>query len=57
MKAMRLHQVDGRPESLLYEDAPKPILKDNQVLVQVYATAITPPREDEAGRVTVLLAA
>ena len=41
MKAIRLHQVDG-PESLLYEETPKPIPKNNQVLVQVYATAITP---------------
>jgi NADPH:quinone reductase-like Zn-dependent oxidoreductase len=36
-----LHQIGGT-ESLLYEDAPKPSPKDNQVLVQVYATAITP---------------
>lgn len=36
-----MHQVGGT-ESLLYEDAPKPSPKDNQVLVQVYATAITP---------------
>jgi NADPH:quinone reductase-like Zn-dependent oxidoreductase len=41
MRAIRLHQVGGS-ESLLYEDAPKPSPKDNQVLVQVYATAITP---------------
>jgi len=41
MKAIRLHHVGG-PESLRYDDAPKPIPKDNQVLVQVYATAITP---------------
>ena len=41
MKAIRLHQV-GRPESLLFDDAPKPPPKDNQVLVQVYAAAITP---------------
>jgi NADPH:quinone reductase-like Zn-dependent oxidoreductase len=41
MRAIRLHQVGGT-ESLLYEDAPKPSPKDNQVLVQVYATAITP---------------
>ena len=41
MKALRLHQVGGS-ESLLYEDAPKPSPKDNQVLVRVYATAITP---------------
>lgn len=41
MKAIRIHQVGG-PESLLYEDAPKPIPKDNQVLIRVHATAITP---------------
>ncbi len=41
MKAIRLHHGGG-PESLRYEEAPKPIPKDNQVLVQVYATAITP---------------
>ncbi|MBX3303182.1 MAG: NADP-dependent oxidoreductase [Nitrospira sp.] len=41
MKAIRLHQVGG-PESLRYEDAPKPIPKGTHVLVQVYAAAITP---------------
>jgi len=41
MKAIRLHQVDG-PDSLLYEDAPKPGPKDNEMLVRVSATAITP---------------
>lgn len=41
MKAIRLHHMNG-PQSLRCEDAPKPIPKDNQVLVQVYATAITP---------------
>jgi NADPH:quinone reductase-like Zn-dependent oxidoreductase len=41
MRAIQLHQVGGT-ESLLYEDAPKPSPKDNQILVQVYATAITP---------------
>lgn len=41
MKAIQLHQIDG-PKSLLYEDAPKPVPKDNQVLVRIYATAITP---------------
>lgn len=40
MKAVRLHQIGGA-ESLLYGDMPKPVAKDNQVLVQVYATAIT----------------
>jgi NADPH:quinone reductase-like Zn-dependent oxidoreductase len=41
MRAIRLHQVGGS-ESLFCEYAPKPDPKDNQVLVQVYATAITP---------------
>lgn len=45
MKAIQLHQVGG-PESLLYENALKPIPKANQVLVQVYATAITPTEFD-----------
>lgn len=41
MRAVRLHQVGGS-EALLYEDAPKPSPKDNEVLVRVFATAITP---------------
>jgi NADPH:quinone reductase-like Zn-dependent oxidoreductase len=41
MKAIRLHQVGG-PESLRCEDASKPSPKNNQVLVRVHATAITP---------------
>jgi len=41
MRAIQLHRVGGS-EALLYEDAPKPIPKDNEVRVQVYATAITP---------------
>jgi NADPH:quinone reductase-like Zn-dependent oxidoreductase len=41
MKAIRLHQIGG-PESLRCEDAPKPTPNDNQVLVRVHATAITP---------------
>jgi NADPH:quinone reductase-like Zn-dependent oxidoreductase len=41
MKAIRLHQIGGS-EALRYEEAPKPSPKDNQVLVQVYAAAITP---------------
>lgn len=45
MKAIRLHHVGGS-ESLLYDDAPNPIPKDNEVLVQVYATAITPTEFD-----------
>lgn len=45
MKAIRLHHVGGS-ESLLYDDAPNPLPKDNEVLVQVYATAITPTEFD-----------
>jgi NADPH:quinone reductase-like Zn-dependent oxidoreductase len=41
MKAIRLHQLGGR-ESLLYEDAPNPKPKGDQVLVRVYAAGITP---------------
>ncbi|MGC4095949.1 MAG: NADP-dependent oxidoreductase [Nitrospira sp.] len=41
MNAIRLHQAGG-PGSLVYEDAAKPIPQDDQVLVQVSATAITP---------------
>ena len=41
MRAIRLHQVGG-PEALRDEDAPKPSPKDDQVLVQVSAAAITP---------------
>ena len=41
MRAIRLHEVGGW-ESLRQEDAPKPSPKDDQVLVRVSATAITP---------------
>jgi NADPH:quinone reductase-like Zn-dependent oxidoreductase len=41
MRAIRLHQVSGS-EALLYEDAPKPSPKGNELLVRVHATAITP---------------
>lgn len=41
MKAIQLHRISGA-ESLRYEDASKPSPMDHQVLVRVYATAITP---------------
>jgi NADPH:quinone reductase-like Zn-dependent oxidoreductase len=41
MKAILLNQIGG-PELLVYEDAPKPVPKDEQVLVRVFAAAITP---------------
>jgi NADPH:quinone reductase-like Zn-dependent oxidoreductase len=45
MKAIRLYDRDG-PKSLLYEEMPKPIPKDDQACVRVYATAITPTEFD-----------
>ncbi len=41
MKAILLNQIGG-PELLVCEDAPKPVPKDDQVLVRVFAAAITP---------------
>jgi NADPH:quinone reductase-like Zn-dependent oxidoreductase len=41
MRAIQLHQVGGS-EALRCGDAPKPIPKDDQVLVRVAAAAITP---------------
>jgi NADPH:quinone reductase-like Zn-dependent oxidoreductase len=41
MKAIRLHEIGGS-DSLHYEDAPRPTPSDDQVLIQVHATAITP---------------
>jgi NADPH:quinone reductase-like Zn-dependent oxidoreductase len=45
MKAIRLHHFNG-PKSLFFEQAPKPIPRDNQVCVRVHATAITPTEFD-----------
>ncbi len=39
MKAVRIHQHGG-PEALVYEDAPEPKIKANQVLVRVRACAL-----------------
>jgi NADPH:quinone reductase-like Zn-dependent oxidoreductase len=41
MKAVRLHAA-GRPEALVYEDAPPPHPQAGEVLVRVHATAVTP---------------
>lgn len=41
MKAILLDHVGG-PESLRYGDAPKPRPADKQLLVKVFATAVTP---------------
>lgn len=39
MKAIRIHDF-GSFEQLKYEDVPVPTLKDNQILVKVYATSV-----------------
>ncbi|MBW7970238.1 NADP-dependent oxidoreductase [Bradyrhizobium sp. BR 10289] len=42
MKAVRMHAFGG-PNVLIYENAPKPELKDGEVLVRVHAVGINPP--------------
>lgn len=39
MKAIRIHDY-GSSEQLKYEDVPVPVIKDNQILVKVYATSV-----------------
>jgi NADPH:quinone reductase-like Zn-dependent oxidoreductase len=39
MKAVRIHAYGG-PEALVYEDAPRPEIADNEVLIKVYATSV-----------------
>ena len=41
MKAIRIHAYGG-PEVLVYEDAPRPGIADDQVLVKVYAASLNP---------------
>ncbi len=41
MKAVRMH-ARGGPEHLVYEEAPQPQPAEGEVLVRVYATAVTP---------------
>ncbi len=41
MKAIRSHSRGG-PETLVYEDAPKPHTAAGEVLIRVHAAAITP---------------
>jgi NADPH:quinone reductase-like Zn-dependent oxidoreductase len=40
MKAIRIHEKGG-PETLIYEEAPRPMLMPGDALVRVYASAIT----------------
>ncbi len=42
MKAVRLHEFGG-PDVLLYEDAPRPKISADDVLVRVHAASINPP--------------
>jgi len=41
MKAIRIHSRGG-PEDLVYEDAPMPVLGQDDVLIKVHAAGITP---------------
>ena len=41
MKAVRMHRVGG-PESLIYEDAPIPVLRPGDALVRVHAAGVSP---------------
>lgn len=41
MKAIQIHKFGGADE-LKYEDAPKPIIKPNEVLIKIHATSINP---------------
>lgn len=42
MKAVRLHEFGG-PDVLRYEDAPKPLIGPEDVLVRVHAASLNPP--------------
>ncbi len=41
MKAIRIHAYGG-PDVLVYEDAPRPSIGDNEVLVKVHAASLNP---------------
>jgi len=41
MKAIRIHSYGG-PEVLKFEDVPRPVLKDDDVLIKVLATGVNP---------------
>jgi NADPH:quinone reductase-like Zn-dependent oxidoreductase len=41
MKAVRIHSY-GSTDSLTYEDAPRPVPGDGEVLIRVHATAVNP---------------
>lgn len=41
MKAVRVHEYGG-PEVLRYEDAPRPVVKPDEVLIRVHAAGVNP---------------
>ncbi|MDH3330123.1 MAG: alcohol dehydrogenase catalytic domain-containing protein, partial [Desulfobulbaceae bacterium] len=41
MKAVRIHSYGG-PEVMIYEDAPMPALKNDDVLIKVFAAGVNP---------------
>jgi len=41
MKAVRIHEYGG-PEVLRYEDAPRPVVKPDEVLIRVHAAGVNP---------------
>jgi len=41
MKAVRIHTYGG-PEVLVYEDAPRPTIADDEVLVKAHAASVNP---------------
>jgi NADPH:quinone reductase-like Zn-dependent oxidoreductase len=42
MKAIRIHERDG-PKQLIYEDAPKPVLRRDRIVVAVASQERCPP--------------
>ena len=41
MKAVRIHKY-GDSDVLVYEDAPRPVPGEGEVLIRVYATSVNP---------------
>ncbi len=41
MKAVRIHEYGG-PEKLVYEDAPRPLPGDGEILIRVFAAGVNP---------------
>ncbi len=41
MKAVRIHEY-GNEDVLIYEDAPVPVIQDDEVLIKVHAASVNP---------------